>query len=158
MHSYIEPEPDPVRCVALHGLDQAGALYEAETALCLKHQCFDQSLQLLLLALMRHVRSVFHFCGLTTRRFLSAKMKPEPTYFPITAVMQGYIAVTAILVFLSIVTVIARITSRSVTRAGIGIDDYLVVFAVPLGVGLLVIEVMSRCYCLSLANKITFTC
>jgi hypothetical protein len=70
-------------------------------------------------------------------------MKPEPTYFPITAVMQGYIAINAILVFFSIITVAARIISRLVTRAGVGIDDCLIVFAVPLGIGLLVIEGMS---------------
>lgn len=84
-------------------------------------------------------------------------MKPEPTYFPITAVMQGYIAVTAVLVFLSIMTVMARIISRLVTRAGIGVDDCLIVFAVPLGVGLLVIEGMSKCYRLSLTKE-AFIC
>lgn len=60
--------------------------------------------------------------------------------------MQGYIAVTAVLVFLSIMTVVARIISRLVTRAGIGVDDCLIVFAVPLGIGLLIIEGMSRCH------------
>lgn len=72
--------------------------------------------------------------------------------------MQGYIAVTAVLVFLSIMTVMARIISRLVTRAGIGIDDYLMVFAVPLGVGLLVIEGMSKCYRLSSTKKEVLTC
>ncbi|KAI1868487.1 uncharacterized protein JN550_006403 [Neoarthrinium moseri] len=67
-------------------------------------------------------------------------MKPGPTYYPISTDLKVHIVINAILVLTATVLVAARIVSRVVTGVRLGWDDGFVLVALPLGIGLLVIE------------------
>jgi len=60
--------------------------------------------------------------------------------FPILPIVKTHLIINCVLCFLTVVVVGLRIVARFVTGAGLWWDDYLILFALPQGIGMLIIQ------------------
>jgi len=66
--------------------------------------------------------------------------------FPVLPLVERQLIANCILVFLTLITAALRIWSRILSGAKLWWDDYLVLFALPQGIGMLVIQGMCKCH------------
>lgn len=67
-------------------------------------------------------------------------MALQDVTFPVKPIVKIHFIINCVLVFITLLVVGLRITSRLVTSAGLGWDDYLILVAVPEAIGMLVIQ------------------
>ena len=73
-------------------------------------------------------------------------MALQTVTFPIVPVVRTHIIVNSILVAIAVVILGLRLFARIVTGAKLWWDDYLILLAMPLGIGMLVIEGLCRLF------------
>jgi len=71
-------------------------------------------------------------------------MSLEYLELPVLPIVEAHLIVNCILVFLTLVTVGLRLLARFESGAKLWWDDYLIILAVPQGIGMLVIQGMCK--------------
>lgn len=64
---------------------------------------------------------------------------PSHVSVPVKGYVQAELVVNSVIVFLVLAVVGLRVYAR-ISRASLGVDDYLAIFTVPLGIGMLVCQ------------------
>lgn len=64
--------------------------------------------------------------------------------FPVMPIVRTHLIVNCVITFLALVVVALRLVSRFITNAKLWWDDYFVLMAVPMGIGMLVIQGLCR--------------
>ncbi|KAH6623822.1 hypothetical protein F5144DRAFT_372451 [Chaetomium tenue] len=64
----------------------------------------------------------------------------EYVEFPVLPIVKIHLIINSVLAFLTVLVVGLRLTSRFVSGAGLWWDDYLIIFALPQGLGMLIIQ------------------
>jgi hypothetical protein len=65
--------------------------------------------------------------------------------FPLLPIVKTHLIINCVLVFLTLLVVCLRLVSRFVSGAKLWWDDYLILFAAPQGVGMLIIQGLCKC-------------
>lgn len=71
-------------------------------------------------------------------------MALEEQTFPILPIVKAHFIINCVIVALTLSVVALRMVSRFITSASLWWDDYLILLAVPQGVGMLVIQGMCK--------------
>ena len=62
--------------------------------------------------------------------------------FPVLPIVKVHLIINCVLAFLMVSVVGLRLVARFMSGAGLWWDDYLILFAVPQGIGMLIIQGM----------------
>jgi hypothetical protein len=60
--------------------------------------------------------------------------------FPVLPIVKVHLIINSVLAFLTVLVVALRLAARFISGAGLWWDDYLIIFALPQGLGMLVIQ------------------
>jgi hypothetical protein len=66
----------------------------------------------------------------------------EYVVFPVLPIVKVHLIINCVLAFLTVSVVCLRLVSRFMSGAGLWWDDYLIMFAMPQGIGMLIIQGM----------------
>lgn len=64
----------------------------------------------------------------------------EYVVFPVLPIVKVHLIINCVLAFLTVTVVALRIVARFMSGAGLWWDDYLILFALPQGIGMLIIQ------------------
>lgn len=64
----------------------------------------------------------------------------EYVEFPVLPIVKVHLIINSVLALLTVVVVGLRLASRFISGAGLWWDDYLIIFALPQGLGMLIIQ------------------
>lgn len=64
----------------------------------------------------------------------------EYVEFPVLPIVQAHLVINCIVALLTTATVGLRLVARFLSGAGLWWDDYLIMFALPQGIGMLIIQ------------------
>ncbi len=64
--------------------------------------------------------------------------------FPVLPIVKIHLIINCVLALLTVITVGLRLVARYLSGAGLWWDDYLVLFALPQGIGMLIIQGMCK--------------
>lgn len=62
--------------------------------------------------------------------------------FPVLPIVKAHLIVNSVLAFFTVLVVALRLAARFMSGAGLWWDDYLILFALPQGLGMLIIQGM----------------
>jgi hypothetical protein len=62
--------------------------------------------------------------------------------FPVLPIVKAHLIINSVLAFLTVLVVGLRLVARFMSGAGLWWDDYLILFALPQGIAMLVIQGM----------------
>jgi hypothetical protein len=74
--------------------------------------------------------------------------------FPVLPIVKVHLIINCALAFLTVSVVVLRLVSRFTSGAGLWWDDYLIMFALPQGIGMLIIQGLCKHLEISLNNGI----
>ena len=66
----------------------------------------------------------------------------EYVVFPVLPIVKVHLIINCVLAFLTVSVVALRLVARFLSGAGLWWDDYLIMFALPQGIGMLIIQGM----------------
>jgi hypothetical protein len=66
----------------------------------------------------------------------------EYVVFPVLPIVKVHLIINCVLAFLTVCVVGLRLVARFMSGAGLWWDDYLIMFAMPQGIGMLIIQGM----------------
>jgi hypothetical protein len=69
----------------------------------------------------------------------------EQVEFPVLPIVKAHFIINSVLAFLTVLVVGLRLTARFMSGAGLWWDDYLILFALPQGLGMLIIQGLCEC-------------
>lgn len=64
--------------------------------------------------------------------------------FPVLPIVKNHLIINCVLALLTVIVVALRFVARFITGAGLWWDDYLIMFALPQGIGMLIIQGMCK--------------
>ena len=73
-------------------------------------------------------------------------MGPDlPVEFPMPPMVRTHLIINCVLVFLTLVVVGLRLVSRFMSGANLWWDDWLIILAIPQGIGMLIVQGLCEC-------------